>query len=141
MACGSFFWIVSWRASSQSMAAYRSSSLASITPNSYARVPVCQRRVVASLVSGPTIRDPTMNSARSRSGQDLEAISGAKPSERMAKDTAGTWPWAREVVISKLAQADTKVSPCKERRMMSMTLSGRWDRLPRVSFLTLPPSR
>ena len=46
------------------MAAYRSSSSASATPKSSASVVVCQRREVASLVSGSRMRAATIASTK-----------------------------------------------------------------------------
>src|ERR1035437_10497111 len=73
------------------MARYRSSSVASCTPNSSARVLVCHRRVVASLVAGHRMREATIAATRSRSAQGLVASSEAKPKRCMAKQTACTW--------------------------------------------------
>ncbi len=123
------------------MAAYRSSSLASATPKSSASVVVCHQRVVASFVWGATMREATMASASSRSRQGLEAINEASPRRCIAIATACTWPCGRERVISKACDRGTKVSPCSERRMISISGSGRCEMLPSVSFLTVPPSR
>ena len=70
------------------MAAYKSSSVASLTPNSWASVLVCHIRVVASLVLGQTMREATMACAKSRSGQGLEASNEAKPRRCIARATA-----------------------------------------------------
>ena len=86
----SFCSMASWRASSQSMAAYRSSSVASVKPKSSARVEQCQRLEVASLVSGWTMREAIMASTRSRSRLGVEAITEAKPRRCMAAQTACT---------------------------------------------------
>ena len=88
-----------------------------------------------------TMRDAIMASTRSRSRHGLAAISDANPKRCMAVDTACTCPWARERSISKAFASGTKVSPCNDRRMISISASGRCDRLPSVSFLTAPPSR
>src|SRR6516162_8999239 len=59
----------SWRSKSQSMASYRSFSVASATPNSSASVVVCHRRVVASFEQGAINRCTIMATTRSRSRQ------------------------------------------------------------------------
>jgi len=91
----SFFWIIPWRCSNQSIAAYRSSSPASVTAKSSASVVVCHQRVVASLACGATMREATMASTRSRSRHGLEAISEAKPKRCIVVATASTWPCAQ----------------------------------------------
>jgi len=48
---------------------------------------------------------------------------------------------ARARDLKGLCQRPTKVSPCSERRMISISGSGQVERLPSVSFLTVPPSR
>ena len=49
--------------------------------------------------------------------------------------------WARDEQISKASSTGTKVSPCKERRIRSITEPGKWDKLPSVRLHTLVPSR
>jgi len=47
----------------------------------------------------------------------------------------------RERAIPKRSSAETKVSPAKTRQIAEMAVSGRWERLPRFSWRTRPPSR
>jgi hypothetical protein len=79
-----FFWIVSWRCSSQSIAAYSASSLASATPKSAANVVVCHQRVVASLVWGASIRAATIAQTRSPSGCGRALSNFPNANHRMA---------------------------------------------------------
>ena len=64
-----------------------------------------------------------------------------RSSRRMARSTAAVSPCGREATISKRSPAGTNASPRSARRTMSTRLSGRCERLPSVSFLTLPSSR
>jgi hypothetical protein len=59
-----------WRSSSQSIAAYRSSYSAALTPNSLAAVLVCHERVLASLVFGAKTRAATACTCPCGSGSE-----------------------------------------------------------------------
>ena len=76
--------------SNQSIAAYRSSASAALTPNSSASVLVCHQRVVASLVCGARTRAAISAQTRSRSGLGRELMSDSIPSRCIARRTAWT---------------------------------------------------
>src|SRR3954470_15878524 len=54
---------------------------------------------------------------------------------------ASTWRWGRGRRTRKDWAAGTNVSPLRERLIRSMTWTGRSERFPRVSCLTLPSCR
>ena len=115
--------------------------MASAISNSSAKVVLCQCRVWASLELGKSRGSAIMAITRSRRREGLEAMSSSTPSLRIIVSTASTWPWGHERVMRKVSAAGTNVSPLRERLMISMRLSGRWERLPRVSCVTVFPLR
>ena len=75
---------------------------------------------------------------------DPHFVMRASPSattKPIIRSTASTWPCGRDRVVRKASSAETNSSPRRLRRMMSMSLSGRCEILPSVSWSTFLPSR
>ena len=138
--------IRSWRASSQSIAAYRSSSSSgprSRLPASVSRaLPASSPRAVASFEPGSRSRAAIIASTRARSGDGSGSISRSRRSWRTVPSTAATWPCGSERTTSKaVSRRGTAVPPLSRTRSPSTRAGGHLERLARVRFLTLPASR
>ena len=96
---------------------------------------------MASLDAGAIRRPATSAVARSRIRDGRRSRMPGNPSERSIPRTAATWPWGRLRRMESASPAARKRSPASQARMSSTSGSGRWDRLARVCFLTLPSSR
>jgi len=135
----------SWRSSSQSMAAYRSSSSNGPKPSVSARVSravaSASPRAVASLEPGSRMRAATIASTRARSGEGAGSMSRSRRRVRAVPSTAATWPWGTERTMSKASSRPTSGSSLRSRRRVSTLPLGHLERLARVRFLTLPFSR
>ena len=136
----------SWRASAQSIAAYRSSSSQPDTPRTspseLVAVSVRSPRAVASLESGAITAAISMAITRSRRRDGVGSISSASPSRCAVASTAATCPCGRLRVISNAsANSSFGGSPLSARANVSTLCSGQCDRLASVRFFTLPPSR
>ena len=96
---------------------------------------------MASLDAGAIRRAATRAIARSRLRDGRRSRMPGSPRERVIPSTAATWPWGRLRRMESASPAVRKRSPASQDRMSSISGSGRWDRLARVCFLTLPSSR
>jgi hypothetical protein len=91
--------------------------------------------------------DPSITAAvimavtRSRRREGTGSITCSRPSERMEPSTAATCPCGRLRVISNMPSSPAGGSPFSARDSASTLASGQDDRLARVRFFTLPPSR
>ena len=132
--------MASWRASSQSIAAYTSSVVASATPRSAANVVSAHQRVVASLEPGRHTRAMIRASAMSRSRPAGPSNAG-RPSALAWAWTAATCPCGRERVTVAADAAGTNAWPAREARIISISSPGRCERFATVSFMTLPSWR
>src|SRR6516162_3467332 len=130
-----------WRSNSQSMASYNSSSVASLTPSSSAKVVLCHCRVVASLEQGSSKRCTIMASTKSRSRQGWEEIMASRPSLRTASKTASTWPWGKVFWVESRSWGETRVSSRSRRRKVSIFSGGQEERFAKVRWRVLLPSR
>ena len=135
----SLVWIPSWRAVSQSMPAYTSSVVASVTPRSVARVVPAYHRVVASFEAGRRTRAMIRANAISRSRPAGPSNPG-RPSALAWVWTAATCPCGREPVTSKPSPATTSVLPARAARTASRVAYGNADRFASVSCLIVTPS-
>jgi hypothetical protein len=131
----------SWRVMSQSIAPYSSFSSAPSMPRQPARVVWPSEAAVASLEAGESRRATMRAVARSRRRDGRRSRRAGSPRERTNPRTAATWPWGRLRRIRSASPTGRKRSPRRKARMSSISGSGRWDRLARVCFLTLPSSR
>ena len=100
--------MASLRASTQSMAAYRSSSSQPVTPSSCPRelvaVSVRSPRAVASLEPGAITWATSIAVTRSRRRDGVGSISSSMPSARAVPNTAATCPCGRLRVISNASE-------------------------------------
>ena len=101
--------MASLRASSQSIAAYRSSSshaeTPSTAPSELVAVSVRSPRAVASLESrGDHLGDQHRAVTRSRRREGVASISSSMPSRRAVPSTAATCPWGRLRVMSNASE-------------------------------------
>ena len=138
--------MASLRASAQSIAAYRSSSSQPATPSTAPRelVAVSARspRAMASLEPGAITCATSMAVTRSRRREGTGSISSSSPSRSAVPSTAATCPCGRLRVISNASASSTAAAgPLSARASASTLCSGQRDRLARVRFFTLPPSR
>ena len=98
-------------------------------------------RAVASL------DDPSITAAviiavtRSRCRDGAGSISPSSPSSRTVPSTAATCPCGRLRLISNAPSSPAGGRPFSARDSASTLASGQDDKLARVRFLTLPPSR
>ncbi len=108
--------------------------------------PVSARRV-ESLEPGAMTRATIIATARSLSrtspASSLPPASNrSSPKSRSVPSTAETWPCGKERRISKASPASAKATPpLRSVRKPCTTGIGSLERLARVRFLTLPPSR
>ena len=138
--------MASWRASAQSMAAYRSSSSQPVTPSScpseLVAVSVRSPRAVASFEPGSITWATSIAVTRSRLREGVASISSCMPSRCALPSTAATCPCGRLRVISNASDSSSAVGwPLSARFSFSTLCSGQCDRLARVRFFTLPSSR
>ena len=99
-------------------------------------------RAVASLESGAITAATTMAHTRSRRRDGAGSISSASPHRWAVPNTAATCPCGRLRVISNASARSTFGGrPFSPRTSASTLCSGHCDRLARVRFFTLPPSR
>jgi len=73
-------------------------------------------------------------------------MSSSSPRRRSVPTTAATWPWGRLRVTSKASTSarsagPSTASPFSTARSASTFSAGQCERLARVRFFTLPPSR
>src|SRR5215469_10931383 len=123
------------------MASYSSSSVASPTLSSSAKVVLCHCRVVASLEQGSSRRCTIMASTKSRSRQGREESKVSRPSWRTASRRASTWPWGKVFWVASRAWGETRVSSRSRRRKVSIFSGGQEERLAKVRWRVLLPSR
>ena len=138
--------MASLRSSSQSIAAYRSSSSQPATPSSWPTVLVAvsvrNPRAVASFEPGAITCATSIAVTRSRHREGAGSISSSTPSRRAVPSTAVTCPCGRLRVISNASERSSVAGkPLSARRSFSTLCSGQRDRLASVRVLTLPPSR
>src|SRR5712691_5044341 len=131
----------SCRATSQSMAAYKSSSSASATASSSASVVVCHSRVVASFEHGCSNRSAIIATTRSRSRLRFVAITVSNPIFLIVPKTASTCPCGSVRSVSNKAAGETSISSRNRRRNRSILCGGHSDRLARVRLRVFLPSR
>ena len=138
--------MASLRSSTQSIAAYRSSSSAPDTPSTAPSelVAVSPRnpRAVASFDSGAITCAASIAVTRSRRRQGAASISSSMPSRRAVPSTAATCPWGRLRVISNAPDRSRAAGrPLSARCRLATLCSGQRDRLASVRVFTLPSSR
>ena len=138
--------MASLRASAQSIAAYRSSSSQPLTPRTWpselVAVSVRNPRAVANLEPGPITCAISIADTRSRLREGVASMSSGRPSRCEVPSTAATCPCGRLRVISNASdRSRAGGSPLSARDSASTLCSGQRDRLARVRFFTLPPSR
>ena len=138
--------MTSLRSSTQSMAAYRSSSSQLATPSSCPRelVAVSARspRATASLEPGSITWATSIAVTRSRVREGVASMSSSTPSRRAVPSTAATCPCGRLRVISNACDKSSfGGSPLSVCASASTLGSGQCDRLARVRFFTFPPWR
>ena len=105
-------------------------------------VSVRSPRAIASLEPGAITCATSMAHTRSRRRDGAGSISSSMPSARAVPSTAATCPCGRLRVISNAsAKSHFGGSPLSVRASASTLCSGQCDRLARVRFFTLPPSR
>ena len=131
----------SLRASTQSIAAYRSSSSApptlSTVPSELVAVSARNARANASLDPGVITWAISMASTRSRLRDGAGSISSSIPSRRAVPSTAATCPCGRLLLISNASASSTCAGrPLSTRASASTLSSGQRDRLARVRFFT-----
>ena len=97
---------------------------------------------MASFERGSRTRAAIIASASDRIRDGRRSSSLSRPSLRAVPSTAAACPWGRERRISKASPKDFRATPPLSRMRSPSTISsGNFDRLARVRFLTLPPSR
>ena len=139
--------MASLRASSQSIAAYRSSSSQPATPSTapseLVAVSARSARAVASLESGAITVAASMAHTRFRLRDGVGSISSAMPSFSALPNTAATCPCGRLRVISNASDRSHPAGgkPFSARCSLSTLCSGQRDRLASVRVFTLPCSR
>ena len=138
--------MASLRCSAQSIAAYRSSSSQPATPSTapseLVAVSVRSPRANASLEPGAITCATSIAHTRSRRRDGSGSISRSMPSARAVPSTAATCPCGRLRVISNASpKSSFGGNPLSVRASASTLCSGQCDRLARVRFFTLPPSR
>src|SRR6266478_371409 len=115
--------------------------MASLTPSSSAKVVLCHCRVVANLEQGASKRSTIMASTKSRSRQCLAEIMESRPSLRMARRRASTWPWGKVFCVASRSWGETRGSSRSKRRKVSIFSGGQSERLAKVRLRVLSPSR
>ena len=139
--------MASLRASSQSIAAYRSSSsqpeTSSIWPSVLVAVWARSPRAIASFDPGAMTCPISMASTRLRRRDGVGSISSGMPSFSAVPSTAATCPCGRLRVISNASDRSHPAGgkPLSARSSLSTLCPGQRDRLARVRVLTLPSSR
>ncbi len=133
-------------ASSQSIAAYRSSSSTGsrfrVSASVSRAVAPASPRAVASFEPGSRMRAATIASTRARCGDGSGSSSRSRRSWRRVPSTAATWPCGSERTTSKAAsRRGTAVPPLSRTRSPSTRVGGHVERLARVRLRTLPASR
>ena len=110
------------------------------TPRSAPSVASAHQVRVDSSGPGRTTREMTRAIARSRCRPGGPSRAG-RPSVRAMACTAATCPCGTDRVIVTASPAGTSCWPFSPASIRSITWPGSADRLPTVSFLTVPPSR
>ncbi|MNL44731.1 hypothetical protein D3C87_1673260 [compost metagenome] len=99
-------------------------------------------RCVASLEAGDTTRVTSSAITTERSAAGADANHCSAPQARAAPSTAATCPCGRLRSITKASSADDTATPPRSSTFKpSMTSAGSDERLARVRFLTVLPSR
>src|SRR5689334_12844897 len=136
----SFASTLSWRPTSQSIAAYTSSVPAPATSRSTPRVVSAHHDNVASFGAGATTRDTINAIARSRERPAGPSRPGS-PNALACAHTAATCPCGNDRTVRNPSPAATNVLPERLARTASIVAGGSADRFARVSCRTLSPSR
>ena len=76
-----------------------------------------------------------------RLSDGLGSISLSRPSLLSVPSTAATWPWGRDLTMSKASSRPTSGSSLRRRRKVSTLCLGHEEMLVMVRFLTFPFSR